>query len=340
MSSPWFFVRHILLWFWPFDRLFILGSYRWGEVDAWKLAACWVVLLLAASWCLTRIRRDSVPKYCLLFFLVGFAPTGNCLGFMNGPFGDYYMGLASVGLAAWVADQSFSFADQTGKRRISGCALAAALVASRAWGVTETASWAVAWGAGTEVVAASVRNHPEFFPNKTVWAATIFGKDRYEQALRLCREVEEAVEPNSKHLATVFALRGAYEMEVNHDADEALRLFNGIPRVDPSEDAKKQWHFNRGRVFESIRKDADSAEREYRAAVIGKNPHLDAANRLAILETRFGRQNEAIELWERILRIKPDDETALWHLSMAYRASGDKERAEKLEARALKAGGR
>lgn len=340
-SSPWFFVWHSCLWFWPFGRLFIFGSYRWGSVPAWKLAICWSILLVVAGWCLTRIRKDPVPKFCLLFFLVGFAPTGNCLGFQNGPFCDCYIALASVGLAAWVADRVFRWAAvaRDGKRRFYLVFLAL-LAATRVCGIAETMAWAAAWGDGERVVLAHVRNHPDFFSFKIILANAFFGKKQYDESFHLCREVEGAVGPDSRHMASVFALRGVYEMEVNHDADAALHLFDEILRVDSSEDAKNKWHFNRGRVFETLRHDTAAAEREYEMAVMGKDPNLAAAHRLALLKASRGKQKEAVELWKRILRIKPDDESALWHLAMAYRAAGDDKRARRMEARALKTGGR
>lgn len=341
VSSPWFFVWHCCLWFWPFGRLFIFGSYRWGSVPAWELVVCWLALLVVSGWCLTHIRKDPVPKFCLLVFLVGFAPTGNCLGFENGPFCDCYIALASVGLAAWVADRVFHWAAMAreGKRRFHLVFLTM-LAATRVCGIAEMAAWAAIWGDGERVVLAHVRNHPEFFSFKTLLADAYFGKKQYDEAFRLCREVEETVGPDSRHMASVFALRGVYEMEVNHDANAALRHFDGIPRVDSSEAAKKKWHFNRGRVFETLWHDATTAEREYEMAVMGKEPNLAAAHRLALLKSRLGRLDAAVAIWQRIVRIKPDDEEALWHLVMAARKNGDERLAKKYEMRALRIGGR
>ena len=340
VSSPLFYVQHFFLWYWPFGRLFISGSYRWGDVSAWKLAACWMFLLLLTGWCLLGIRKEAIRKYCLLVFLLGFAPTSNCLGFGNGPFGDYYMGLASIGLSALTADCILSPKGAAGWRRCFGLFLAVGLVATRVWGVAETTSWAVAWGNGSEVIDASVRNHPEFFSNKKVLASMEFSRKHYEEAFRLCREIEDAVGPDSRHMATVFALRGTYEMEVNHNADEAFRLFDEMIRVDSSEEMKNAWHFNRGRVFEILQHDMQAAEREYGMAVSGKRPNLGAAHRLALLESRLGRMDAAVALWQRIVRIKPDDEETLWHLSMAARKMGDERLATEYETRALRIGGR
>ena len=340
MSSPWLVVKHFLLWFWPFGNLFVLGSYRWGDVPIFELTACWGLVLFATGWCLTWIRKDSVRKICLLVFLIGFAPTSNCVGVGNGPFGDYYMGLASIGLSAWTADCILSPKGATGWRRCFGLFLAAVLVATRVWGVAETTSWAAAWGNGSEVIDASVRNHPEFFSNKKVLASMEFSRNHHEEALRLCREIEEAVGPDSRHMATVFALRGTFEMEVNHNADEAFRLFDEMLRVDPSEEKKNAWHFNRGRVFEILKHDTEAAEREYGMAVSGKSPNLGAAHGLALLESRLGRPEAAVALWQRIVRIKPDDEEALWHLAMVARKNGDERLARKYETRALRIGGR
>ena len=122
----------------------------------------------------------------------------------------------------------------------------------------------------------------------------VFGKDHYDEALRLCQEVEDAVGPNSRHMATVFALRGTYEMEVNHDEEKALRLFDEMLRVDSSKESRRKWHFYRGHVFEFVRKDMSAARREYESAVTEKDPHLDAAHRLALIEARSGNQEPQI----------------------------------------------
>lgn len=340
VSSPWFFAQHFLLWFWPFGRLFILGSYRWGGVPVWELAICWLLLLSVVFWCLTRIRKHTISKYCLLFFFVGFAPTSNCLGFGNGPFGDYYMSLASIGLAAWVAEQIISAISHTGKGHLPDFALALVLAITRIWCLAESASWSAAWGNGTEVIAASVRNRPEFFSNKVVLAMSIIGKDRYEEALNLCDQAEEFIGPDSRHMANIFALRGEYEMLVNRNDSAALLFFDEMLRVDSSEEVKKKRHFYRGKVFETLRKDVRSAEREYELAVAGNDPNLSAAHRLALVKDRSGRPEEAFAIWERIVRIKPDDDSALWHLAMACRKRGDERRASVFESRALKLGGR
>ena len=209
VSSPWLVVEHFLLWFWPFGRLFVLGSYRWGDVPIFELAACWSIVLLTTGWCLTWIRKDSVRKFCLLVFLIGFAPTSNCLGFGNGPFGDYYMGFASIGLSAWTADCILSPKSAAGWRRCFGLFLAAVLVATRVWGVAETTSWAAAWGKGSEVIDASVRNHPEFFSNKMVLASMEFSKKHYGEALR--NEECMAFQPRSclRNSTTRHGSRGA-----------------------------------------------------------------------------------------------------------------------------------
>ena len=336
-SSPWFIIAHAFLWFWPFDRLFVLGSYCWGDIPIWKLIGCWVALVLASAWSLSRIRRNSVQKYCLLFFLVGFAPTSNILGFGNGPFGDYYIALASIGLAAWVADRIFMATDR--KNGVFCLSVALTLAFARILGIMESSSWAAAWGNGTEVIAAGVRNHPEFFSNKIVLAMSIFGKDHYDEAIRLCDEVEKTIGSDSRHMASIFALRGEFEMEVHHNAEEALRFFDEIVRVDPSDKAKKKRYCNRGKVFELLIKDIETAEKEYGMAIEGNNPNLTAAHRLALIKDRNGKPDDAIAIWERILRIKPDDDVSLWHLAMACRKRGDERRASAFESRALKLGG-
>ncbi len=336
LSSPHFFVEHLLLWLWPFGRLFVLGSYQWGDVPVWRLALCWIVLAAAGGWCLRNRRRHAVLSFCLLFFLVGFAPTSNCLGLGNGPLCDWYIGLASIGLAAAFSEIVFSLLTGCGGKKAALAALAILLLATRAAATVETAFWARAWSSGESVFSQSVRNRPEFFPNKLILASELAANGDYREALRLCEEIEGTIDRDLPHFANVHAIRGLYELNETKDAERALKMFDECRRVDATVFADGNWHYHRGRVFEDLEGNLDEAEREYALASAGEHANLAATARLGRLRGMRGDYAGAIALLETVLRAQPNNETALWNLGIAYRKSGDEATAQKMLARARK----
>lgn len=334
LSSPHFFVDHFLLWLWPFGRLFVLGSYQWGDVPAWRLAICWILLLSAGGWCLWNRHRHSVLAFCLLFFLVGFAPTSNCLGLGNGPFCDCYVALASIGLAAGFSKIVFFLLAGSCRKKVALSAFAILLLATRAAATIETAFWARAWSSGESVLSQSVRNRPEFFSNKLVLASELAANGNYREALRLCGEIEGTIDRDLPHFANVHAIRGLYELNETKDAERALQMFDECHRIDATVFADGNWHYYRGRVFEDLEGNLDEAEREYALASSGEHANLAATARLGRLLGMRGDYAGAIALLETVVRAQPNNETALWNLGIAYRKAGDEARSKKSLSRA------
>ena len=336
LSSPHFFVDHLLLWLWPFGRLFVLGSYQWGDVPAWRLALSWILLAAAGGWCLRNRRRHAVLSFCLLFFLVGFAPTSNCLGLGNGPSCDCYVALASIGLAAGFSEIVFSLLPGSGGKSSALAAIALAMLATRAAAAVETAFWARAWSSGESVLSQSVRNRPEFFPNKLVLASELAANGNYREALKLCEEIEGTIDGELPHFANVHAIRGLYELNETKNAERALRMFDECHRIDATVFADGNWHYHRGRVFEDLEGNLDEAEREYALAAFGEHANLAASARLGRLRGMRGDYAGAIALLETVVRAQPNNETALWNLGIAYRKAGDEATARKWLVRARK----
>ncbi len=102
-ASAFFQIEHLRTWLLPFGRQEILATFVWGKttslgilISAWFIVGGGVVLAL-------RMRKQ-MPNLSLgvLWFLIALAPMSNLIPFRNGPLGDYYIPLPSIGLAILV----------------------------------------------------------------------------------------------------------------------------------------------------------------------------------------------------------------------------------------------
>ncbi len=339
LSAPYFFVHHFLLWIWPFNRLYVFNPYKWGMVPFAHLIASWIVLGLAALFCFSSVRKNSVVKFCILFFLFGFAPTSNCLGFGNGPFGDYYLGFGSIGLAAGLVElTSISFARRGGRWTFFRLGTAA-LAFSRLIAVGETFSWARTWSSGLAVLSKSIERFPDSFPAKMVYAYYLIDEGKYAEAVQICHEVEASIVSGSKYLGSVSLIQGICALRDSKDPDEALSFFDKCHAADSSNRKEGDWHYWRGRVFEDLLGNEQKAEQEYLQAVSSKSPVLNAFHRIARMKAKRGENDEAIALWRKVLRCSPNDEEVLWSMAMFYRRLGKAEEADRIEARLQQANG-
>ena len=340
VSSPYFVVSHFLWWFWPFGQFRIAGAYTWGMVPGITLAVCWILLLFVFGWCFLDIRKHSLLKSCVVFFLFGFAPTSNCLGFGNGPYGDYYMALSSVGLATGLVELLSKLFTQTGSWRRFILSTASILAFSRVAAFAVMIDWANTWGDETQLVLKNARCNPEFHSPKLLLALQLFDQKRFDEALDVCKEIESFVGPDSIHMSIVYTIRAISEIAKGDNPQMAFHWVDESRRVSSRlKFSEGTWHFWRGKIYEEELGDINSAEVEYEAALAATVPCMAAANQLALIKERNGEHQAALALWERTVRAWPFDETALWHLAMAYRKDGDIAKAECFEKQARRIGG-
>ena len=341
VSSPYFVVYHFLWWFWPFGRLCITGGYTWGLVPYAAIAACWILLLIVFGWCFFGIRKWSVLKFCTVFFLLGFAPTSNCLGFGNGPYGDYYMALSSVGLAAGLVELIFVLFTKTDRWRCLFFPTALVLAFIRFATLAVMIDWANAWGDETRLIMKNAECNPQFYSPKILLAMQLADQKRFEEALDVCQEIESFVGSDSIHMAMVYTIRAISEIARGDNPKMAFHWVDECRRVSSRlKFSEGIWHFWQGKIYEEVIEDSNSAEEKYEAALAATVPCMSAANQLALIKDRKGEHQTALALWEQTVRVWPFDETALWHLAMAYRKDGDAEKADRFEKQAYRIGGR
>lgn len=338
VSSPYFTAQHYASWFWPFGRFTVLGGYAWGDVPIWMLVATATLFLSVFVTAIALRRRFPVLSFSAFFALLGFAPVSNCLGFGNGPYGDYYLTLASMGLSVGCVEGVCMLLRVRGTWRTAALAVAILFLITRIAGVFEAARWARLWSRSELAFEESIRNLPNVVSNKLVFIQFLSDLGRDEEALELGRQIEAAVGSNSPKMETTYLIRALHAINVAKDPTAAFDALERCRSVSIGKVTPEQFHFYRGCAFEDLLDDKTSAESEYKSALASAWDYslVPCADRLARLYALRGETEEAIKLWERALHIDPQNATVLVNLSIAVRESGDIARANELRERARK----
>lgn len=330
VSSPLFAIQHFSTWFWPFGRFSVFGGYRWGDVSILTLAACWclgalILVVLVFSW-----KRRPLFAFSLLFAVIGFAPTSNCLGFGNGPYGDYYMTLASIGIAAGCVDAVGMLMEVKGTAKIAARAVIVIFAASRIAACFEASHWARLWSNGELAFAESVHNHPNYVSHKLSFANYLMDEGRYAEALELARQIEAELASDSPKMVAVHLVRALYAINIAKDATLAFASLESCRKANNPEVPDRMIDFYEGCVYEDLLDNPDLARRRYEQALSSGVDFMlvPCADRLARILAMDGELQSAISLWEQARSASPGNISVLWNLSIAYRETGNEEHSK------------
>jgi len=307
VASAYFACQHFLSWFWPFGRMTVFGGYAAGSVSATVLALAWVILTAAAATAILLRRNKPAIGFGIAFALVAFLPVSNITGVGNGPYGDYYLGLPSFGLAAALVAAAGIRIFRILVPAVRLAALAAAF------------HWAWLWADGDRAYFAAAENFPAFFGNKLFLVTRLWDAGLRNEALQLARDVEMLIGPDSGQMAGIHLVRSLYESEVRQDAGKALDLLEKSRRVDDFGGPLRNRDYYKGCVYEDRLGNLQEAERLYASALRGKWTFgsVQPADRLARLKAERGLLDEAIALWSRALVIDPDNAAVRHNLNTA-----------------------
>ena len=326
ISSGYFTLLHISVWLWPFNRMAVIGGYYWGQVPMVELAACALIVLAAIVFAIFWRRRYPYVTFGIIWFLLAFAPMSNVLGFRNGPYGDYYMSLASIGAAiAFTAIlRALWPLKVTGIARVAAITVMAFLITSRVAAAFEAAAWSCYWNDEAVVYEHTLQTFPQAFDAMNDLAKICVSRKEYGEADKLAaRSIELAPDrPGAYADRAVIAER---EGRIQ-DSLKWLALCNRYTRgpIGP-------WSL----TFEA---DIDAnhlgqpqrAEALYQQATANwpwTQDALRAAYELAYMQANQGHRAEAIALWEKLLLYHPDDGVLHWDLAIAYAQQGDQKLA-------------
>ena len=324
LASAYFTCWHFFVWLWPFGNMSPTGSYSLGDVSSIALVVCWIVVLTLGILSLALRRRSPFLAMGIAFALVGFLPVSNILGFGNGPYGDYYMGLPSMGLAIVIVTVCGSLFAVKGSLRIFGFSLCAILATTRIFAVPEAARWAWLWSDSTRAFVSGIEAFPSTFANRQLYARVCYEQGRLEDLIKCCGWLESHLSSDSEQLAIVYDIQALVALNFEHNANVAMKCLDNALRVDIKGSLRRVTRFYRGCVYEDLLGDEKSAEVEYHAAVSGTwtvdSPA--AADRLARLLAIRGELDEAEKLWEKAARYKPGDESIRHNLAQVRLAKG------------------
>ncbi len=333
LSSPFFTFRHFADWFWPFGRFSVGGSYVWGDVSAAVLAGCaFFGIAVVASAVLFR-KRFPALCFCVFFALLGFAPTSNILGFGNGPFCDYYVSLASVGLAAGCVEAVCLLADVRGKWRAPAIALAIAFVLVRVAAVPEASRWARLWSRSELAYAEDVANNPESIQSQLGALRNKMAEENWDEALEIGHRIESKVGSDSPFMKFVYAVRVAHAILIERDKASALVSLGHYASLANDRETEKQVLFYEGTICETLDGDIDAAEQKFAQALEGsqgKELVVGCSKALAGIKSRRGKWDEAVALLEDARRIDPENVSLTWLLAIGYQRIGRTETSMEL----------
>lgn len=317
---------HASVWLWPFNRMAVIGGYYWGQVPMVELAACYFIVLAAAVFSIFWRRRYPCVTLGIAWFLLGFAPMSNVLGFRNGPYCDSYIALASVGAAIVLAAilRALWPLKMTGTTRVAALVIIALLIGSRMAAVFEAAAWSYAWNDPAMAYERTLRTFPQAFDAMTELAKIYEVNGEFRKADELAvKSIQLAPDRSGSYAvqAVIAEREGRFQ-----DALKWLALYNSYNRGPAS-----PWAL----TFEA---DIDAnhlgqpqrAEALYRQALVRwpwPQDALRAAYELAYMEAQQGHRAEAISLWGKLLVFHPEDGVLHWDLAVAYAQQGDKELA-------------
>jgi len=318
-ASAYFTCQHYLSWLWPFGRMAVFGGYVKGTVPAATLVLCWGVIgLMLVSAFLLRTRLPRLA-FGLTLALVGFLPVSNLTGVGNGPYGDYYLGIASMGLAVAFAEAVRGMWALRSRLPQAALAAVALLVVSRAVAIPEAARWAGLWADADRAYEETERTFPNSFHTITCRAQRACDGGDWRSALACCDRVESIVGANSEKCVPALMVRALVALKGTGDAATALAALDravALPGVVLSQ--ARQCRFYRGCVYEDLLNDNARAEREYRAAIpqTWTVDTVQPADRLARLLAIRGDYVKAEQLWARALRLQPDNRQVAWNLDL------------------------
>lgn len=335
-AAAYFSLQHVGIWFWPFGNMAVFGGYSAGQVPVLGHIVCWVVVIVLVAAALVLRRRAPVFAFGVALAVLAFLPTSNILGFGNGPYGDYYMDVASIGLSIALVSAVRGLTGVSGRFARPACVLAAALLLARACGVVESARWAYLWADGERAFQATITTFPKAYYGFVVCAQRLCDRNDFAGALAHCDEAERLIGADEERMRTVHMVRAICALRGEQNAEKALAWLAKCERGCSRASIIRACHFYRGCVAEDLQNDLSVARREYEAALPLKigSEDIRTADRLARILAVTGDTSRAIALWKNALRVSPGDMSVMWNLSVALHEVGDHEEAARLQARA------
>jgi len=323
-SSAYFLMDHLLLWFLPFGRQYVLGTYNaHAPGTGYLLAASWVaVFVLAAGVWLCRRREPSVP-FAAVWFALAFAPLSNLVPLRSGPMADYYLALPSLGLSFLVvslarelirlsrhgaAGSARRFLGRVGVVVLAGWGLAILVTAAR---------WVRTWHSGEALLEQTMRARPESFRASAGLARLKAQAGHLAEAERYARA---SVRQAPDYIHGCYALCDVLQRTGEHA--EALKALERARRLRPNDPAPLVLA---GHIHGAVLGDPVQAEALYKQALA--LPWDLEYSRIASLNLgqwyfQTGQLTNAIQVWQAASVRMPRDPDFHQNLAIGFYKTG------------------
>ena len=334
-ASAYFTLQHFGIWLWPFGNMAVFGGYAAGQVPAFGHFLCWLLVVAVAVSAFALRNRAPRVAFGIAMAFLAFLPTSNILGIGNGPYGDYYLDVTSIGLSILLVAVSARLLSVSGRfARIVG-AFGAVLLLVRICAIAESARWAYLWADGERAYKSTIATFPKAYYCYIVYAQMLCDRDDFAGALSYCDDAERLIGSDEEKMRHINIVRAICVMRGEKDAQKALALLDKCENGCSRASLVRSCHFYRGCVAEDLMNDVSFAQREYEAAMPAMlgSEDIRTADRLARLYAINGKVPAAIELWRQALRVSPGDYSVTWNLSIALRQTGAIDEANRLQGR-------
>ncbi|MCR5752359.1 MAG: tetratricopeptide repeat protein [Kiritimatiellae bacterium] len=328
-ASASFLWNHLFTWFWPFGGMAVMGYFSPWTASSVKLGICWIlpiILLAVAIWCR---KRRPVVSFGLLTFFAGYLPVSNITGIGNGPYGDYYLALAGLGLAVAYTDVVCMCMLACRRYKLIGF-VALILITIRLCAVPESARYAYLWGNDVLAYESGARAFPASVNNRMMQLIAISRVDESGLTKSL-EDIEPELDKAHESKTGLYLLRALYAGNVRKDyaqAIEAVEDYRASLVFPPK--GMAWYHYFKGCIVEDLGGDLDAAGEEYLKSIVVESPDRNFAlyyDRAARYLAIKGDVKRAIELWREALFWDETRAAPHFNISIALEQIGAKDEA-------------
>jgi tetratricopeptide (TPR) repeat protein len=297
-TSAWFTIHHILLWLFPTNSQYIVGYYSWGDVPTYIIVFCWVTIAGAIIYALLQSKNRPLLSLGISWIFLGFLPMSNILAFKNGPYGDYYLNYASIGIVIIIAYAVKQIEKSSRKNHI----LYTVLACYMAYLYGTTLSWIPAWQSSIVMIEKTRTVFPKqtnMLYEEVKYYMKTGNKERAEQILNKVNATPQATREAE-----------AYKLWMNGKYQEA---FDFLENDEKLHSPASRWSlYFRGYLQGECLNNDTNAILFYKKAINYDTTCdricMNAIDQLAITYARNGKIPDAIDLWEKLIPISDEPE--------------------------------
>lgn len=307
-SSAFLILSHIKQWLWPFGRQEILGTFIWNKsASLWMLSSAWfaLIILVAASFIL--LRRFPIIIAGFLWSIIALIPMCNVIPLHSGPFADYYLTLASIGLSLGITFaikkllESLQRQNITRTRKQIMQLVVITIIATRLIAVTSAFNWTKAWNNPALLLHRSIQSRQYAYHAQATLARIMLLNNELEYAEELAKqsltETQDFVLPRNV-LGDIARKQNRFQ--------ESQMWYEQVLEIDPN---NMYTHLSLANLYNDHLNDKELAEQHFMIVINNKqnNQYRETAYiNLSIILGTAKRYKQAITLLNKALLEFPE----------------------------------